>query len=630
MKPFFFFALLLTLCQPICAASEPQLDHTWGTSAFSTDAMAFSPDAQKLAVAGSDGVKIYQSATGKVLETRAACRWRTQSVAWSRDGKTLAAGGLSNAGKWRGEIVIWRPNAAPKRFFCDEAVVASLDFSPDGRFLTSATAGDLIGEGERGALRIWDVQSGAMRTFAKIYGVSAAVRFAPDGRSVVVSASDSRAGEEITIQCDSKSGKQLKNWSKSAIPLFFDARNQPIFTPNVLARRALANGAQSVESFYSKDEYRARLVERDARNRVLNAQNLGENIGSALWGGDFLATLAPREAQSLALWKWHAQTRRLSKIASFGERSAQPLGIEKRGENLEIFTPRGALRLDLNLEKTGFQKSARPASEVLQSWAQRDADLPVAPDGKRIERGNLRFSDGKSVALRAPERNPETPGEMRELGQILSVAWSFDSQTLAVVSGTWDGSDSDDGLFLFDARGKFLRQIPAEDPFRLQIRAVAFSPDGRRLATVANEEIFAAHTTRSKKRARLDFWDVASGKPQNSTVLEAAPVWEMQGGTLSSVAFSPDGKLVGAGGVVLENGIFEPHLLIFNAQNGQKTLSLLLNNGFLPATNSWVWLDSQRIALLRGPKLEVWNVRNRLLQTSRFLVPQNGEVVLQP
>ncbi|RZK36131.1 MAG: hypothetical protein EOO61_10880 [Hymenobacter sp.] len=79
--------LLLVLFIGCVHADEPQIDHTYGPSY-----LAFSPDGKRLAVAGSDGVKIYESATGRVLETRRGSSFGTFSLAWSRDGKTLAAG----------------------------------------------------------------------------------------------------------------------------------------------------------------------------------------------------------------------------------------------------------------------------------------------------------------------------------------------------------------------------------------------------------------------------------------------------------------------------------------------------------------------------------------------------------
>jgi dipeptidyl aminopeptidase/acylaminoacyl peptidase len=183
----------VTLCD--VTSDEPR--QTFQTSGGGTRALAFSRDGRLLAAASEQDVIVWQIGA----DHEQVARFRTPgvfSLAFTPDGLAVAAG------EKLGAIRLWDLSTGRQRLAIQahDREITSLVFSNDGRVLVSASA-----SGEKMA-RLWDVATG--REFATLRGHSApahSLAFAP-GKAIVATAGlngtvrlwDVRTGQEKAAQ----------------------------------------------------------------------------------------------------------------------------------------------------------------------------------------------------------------------------------------------------------------------------------------------------------------------------------------------------------------------------------------------------------------------------------------------
>lgn len=159
-----------------------------------------------------------------------------------------------------------------------------------------------------------------------------------------------------------------------------------------------------------------------------------------------------------------------------------------------------------------------------------------SPDGAR-----LALAGGESVRIVAPSQNAPETSIQTKLVQVLDAAWSPDSALLAVAGGN-AGTAGQVELWDMHAR----RAVREMKPFRDLIYAVAFSPDGKRLAVGSAE-------------GTLRLLDAVSGETIATLTGHSGPVL--------CVAWAPDGGS-------LASGSADRSIRIWEAETGQLLRSL--------------------------------------------------------
>ena len=176
--------------------------------------------------------------------------------------------------------------------------------------------------------------------------------------------------------------------------------------------------------------------------------------------------------------------------------------------------------------------------------------LDVTADGQTLVLGDANGvtvcgSDGQALyeIANIPNKEIKSKDRLTFGGEYSFVRFSPDGKTLAVVK-----SDTSTVLRLHDAQGgQELRQIALQS----QLVRLAFSPDGKHIATTERE-------------AAIRLYEVESGKEVWSMVLPLKNPYENY---TSAIAFSPDGKIVAAAAT-------DYHIYLIDAVRGTELAAL--------------------------------------------------------
>jgi WD40 repeat protein len=179
-----------------------------------------------VASAGEDRtVKLHDAATGRERATfTIGSEGGILSLAFSRDGRALAAGGTDGLEVW--ETATDRPLLAlrPEKSADNHINVGALAFSPDGRMLAAAA--------QDSAVKLWEFPGGReLLTLGGRPQSAFALAFSPDGRTLA------SAGEDRTVKLwDPVTGEYratLRGHPKGVAALTFADRGQVLISGSI-------------------------------------------------------------------------------------------------------------------------------------------------------------------------------------------------------------------------------------------------------------------------------------------------------------------------------------------------------------------------------------------------------------
>ncbi len=520
------------------AQSEPLAD----ARPMVTQVATLSADGELLATERTKGgIELWNLATGQSLGPLAdggGHRSSVTSVAISPDGQLLATGSRDNT------VIIWdavsgRPKFEPLRAHSGD--ILGVAFSPDGRLLASASTDNSV--------ILWQVDSGAKLggPLRAHRGDVSAVAFSPDGKLLATGSKDDSVmlwdvanrkpfGKplrghtgDVTSIAFSKDGRALASGSRDrTVRLWTLSQRAPRstrleghrgdVTSVAFSRdgRTLASGGKD-NVVIVWNHRQARQIRRLSHPRDVEAVVFGQH-GRTLVSNDSLGTVR----------LWDARTGRLRTTTEPLDGRGKGLSVAVAPARLAAATDKRVVVLDISRARLD-QSIATIAARVPKVTA-----IALGPGNRAIATGT---SEGSITVWDAETRTRqlELTGHR---SRVTSLAFGPNGRRLA--SGSSDSSiilwDTEGGKRITGGSEERSGKDEALSEHGGSVRRLAFSPDGRTLASGSSDD-------------RVLLWDVATGKPRLAPQKDpksSDPTKKHRGDVLA-LAFSPDGALLASG-----------------------------------------------------------------------------------
>jgi WD40 repeat protein len=439
--------------------------------------VSFSPNGETVAIGGSLGVWLFDAQTLEVLHLLVGHDASVVSLDWSPDGGTLAS-----ASSFDREIMLWDATTGEQVGLLEghTSIADTLDWSPDGSMIASGGLDDTV--------LIWDAETGEEIALLQHNGTVNDVAFSSDSR-LLASASaddtvkiwDAAGGSLIHTLAPDENDVHTVAWSPS-LPVVAAFHFNSVILWNtdtgdqIEQVGSLSRGLELQDRSWSPDgetlvlggtDGTVRLIDGLSGGQIASLEGHEDDVEAVVWSPDGSMLASGGADRTVRLWD--AQT---------GVQTALLVGHEE-GLDIVAWSPDSSTLISI----AGIAGAAR-------LW---DADT------------------GQQIA--AHEGFTDLAG---------AIAWSPSAQTLAV------GNQGD--IALWDAVAGLRQAVLISPSESAEVEFLLWSPDGRSLSSITDE-------------GELHLWDVRTTEITSAVDLATDEI-----GGLSSAAFSPDGSLLATGG----------------------------------------------------------------------------------
>jgi RNA polymerase sigma factor (sigma-70 family) len=223
-------------------------------------------------------------------------------------------------------------------------------------------------------------------------------------------------------------------------------------------------------------------------------------------------------------------------------------------------------------------------------------DVALSPDGSLLAdvtwHGDMANITGSAVRLwnMSKAEVKLTLGEYRrpaEFFKFRRVVFSREGKLVAASAEGIRGNKVCADIKIWDVQTGQIKHTLEHD---LHAHGLAFSPDGKRLATTSSDQ-------------HVHIWDVESGQEQKT--LKVADT------NLMSVVFSPDGKLLAAGGMELQEGQQKGEITVWEVETGAVKHTL---TGLFQVWSIQFSPDGKLLAAGGGGGVSVWETESGRLR----------------